>query len=383
MNQSGHYAQGGQQPSPRQPQRQSQEPRRPTKRKKNRAGTVMNTVSYLVFILGISLVLAGIAIYIANDVFAFVKPEKTAVLELEGEATRSQVAAMLKDEGIIRSKWAFQLYAKFSTDKDTFKSGKFEVRADMDYGQIINTLNRVSTYTEMVDVTIPEGFTLQQIAQLLEDSRVCGASDLIETATTYPFKHEFLQALPQEANRLEGYLFPDTYQFYINDNPVRVLNTMLNNFNNKYTSEMRSLTEKSGMSINQILTIASMIEREAVLPQEQVSISGVIYNRLNNSSQFPHLEIDATVQYALGKHKESLTYDDLKVDSPYNTYLVNGLPKGPICSPGVGAILAALQPEKHKYYFYVANPEDGSHLFAKTNAEHEKNIAAMKAKAGG
>ena len=353
------------------------------KRRKNRAASVMNAISYLVFILGVSLLLSAVAIYVANDVFAFVKPEKKVMLELAESQTPAQMASILKEEGVIRCKWAFVLYTKLANDGQSFKTGKFEVDADMDYGQIINTLTRVPTYTETVSVTIPEGYTLQQIAQLLEDARVCGAEDILNTAETYPFKHEMLQNIPmEEPNRLEGYLYPDTYEFYINDSPVRVVNSMLNNFNNKYTEEMRQLTENSGLTMRQILTIASMIEREAVLPEEQARISGVIYNRLNNMDAYPHLDIDATVQYALGEHKENLTYADLEVDSPYNTYKVVGLPQGPICNPGVPAILAALQPESHDYYFYVADPETKGHVFARNNAEHEENVAAMRAKAG-
>lgn len=353
------------------------------KRRKNRAASVMNAVSYLVFILGVSLLLSAVAIYVANDVFAFVKPEKKVMLELEDSQTPAQMAAVLKEEGVIRCKWAFVLYTKLANDGQSFKTGKFEVDSDMDYGQIINTLNRVPTYTETVSVTIPEGYTLKQIARLLEDARVCGAEDILDAAETYPFKHEMLQNIPmEEPNRLEGYLYPDTYEFYINDSPVRVLNAMLNNFNNKYTEEMRQLTENSGLTMRQILTIASMIEREAVLPEEQARISGVIYNRLNHMDAYPHLDIDATVQYALGEHKEMLTYEDLEVDSPYNTYKVIGLPQGPICNPGVPAILAALQPESHDYYFYVADPETKGHVFARNNAEHEENVAAMRAKAG-
>lgn len=353
------------------------------KRRKNRAASVMNAVSYLVFILGVSLLLSAVAIYVANDVFAFVKPEKKVMLELEESQTPAQMAAVLKEEGVIRCKWAFVLYTKLANDGQSFKTGKFEVDSDMDYGQIINTLNRVPTYTETVSVTIPEGYTLKQIARLLEDARVCGAEDILNIAETYPFKHEMLQNIPmEEPNRLEGYLYPDTYEFYINDSPVRVLNAMLNNFNNKYTEEMRQLTENSGLTMRQIVTIASMIEREAVLPEEQARISGVIYNRLNHMDAYPHLDIDATVQYALGEHKEMLTYEDLEVDSPYNTYKVIGLPQGPICNPGLPAILAALQPESHDYYFYVADPETKGHVFARNNAEHEENVAAMRAKAG-
>ena len=228
-------------------------------KKKNKAGTMMNTLSYLVFILGVSLLLAGFFIYVANDVFAFVKEEHVVVLDLPDNASHSEVATMLKDEGVIQCKWAFKLYAALSTDSDTFKSGKFEVSSDMDYGQIINTLNRVATYTEMVDVTIPEGYTIQQIAELLEESRVCGADDLIETANTYPFKHEFSGGCAHGGEPVGGVSFPDTYQFYVNDSTVRVLNTMLNNFNNKYTDEMRELTANSGLTMREILAVASMV----------------------------------------------------------------------------------------------------------------------------
>ena len=123
--------------------------------------------------------------------------------------------------------------------------------------------------------------------------------------------------------------------------------------------------------MNEIITIASMIEREAVMAKEQITISGVIHNRLKNSGKYPYLNIDATVQYALGDHKTALTTEDLKIDSPYNTYIYKGLPKGPICNPGMGAIIAAVSPESHKYYYYVATgKDDGSHIFTKTLEEH-------------
>ncbi|WP_458862181.1 endolytic transglycosylase MltG [Acidaminobacterium chupaoyuni] len=353
----------------------------PRRRKKKKNGADMSTMSYIVFILGFSLILSAIAIYTANDMFALVKPDRAVVLEIKEPKTHSQMAKMLHDNGLIHSRIAFQLYSAFSADNKTFKKGKFEINANMDYGQIINTLNRVPTYTETVEVTIPEGYTLAQIAELLEETRVCGADDILKTANTYAFKHEMLQDIPMEKNRLEGYLFPDTYEFYINDSPVRVLNTMLNNFNNKYTAEMRSLTEESGYTMRQILTVASMVEREAKLESEQASIAGVIYNRLKHPDKFPYLNIDATVQYAVG-HKAELTAEDLKIDSPYNTYVYPGLPAGPICNPGVPAILAALRPENNKYYYYVADPDTDSHVFAKTLAEHNANVAKMKAKAG-
>lgn len=351
----------------------------PQRRKKPSGGT-MSSASYFILIVGISLIISATAIFLANDVFALVKPDRAVIIELTEETTPGQAASMLKKEGLISSKMAFSLYAKFASSATVFEKGKYEINASMDYGQMISTFRRVPTYNELVKVTIPEGYTLTQIADLMADTRVCSAEDLLETANTYPFKHEMLQDVPMEKNRLEGFLFPDTYEFYINDNPVRVVNAMLNNFNRKYTQEMRDLADKTGKSLSEILTVASMVEREALLAEEQPKIAGVIYNRLNNSRDFPFLNIDATIQYAVG-HKEALTADDLKIDSPYNTYTNKGLPPGPISNPGTSAILAALRPEKHGFYYYVADPVTGSHVFSKTLSEHNKNVDEMKKKA--
>ena len=288
------------------------------------------------------------------------------------------MSKILKENGVIKFPWAFRLYSSLK-HYDEFKSGKFELDTSMDYGQIINNLMRVSTYTETVEVTIPEGYTLAQIAELMENSMVCSKDDLLETAATYEFKHDFLQDIPMEENRLEGFLFPDTYEFYKNDKPVNVLNKMLNNFNSKYSDDLQKAAEETGYSMYEIITIASMVEREAVLASEQSTIAGVIMNRLNDSADFPYLNIDATVQYALGEHKSALTSEDLKVDSPYNTYIYKGLPKGPICNPGMGAILASINPESHNYYYYVASgDESGSHIFSKTLEEHNQARESVK-----
>lgn len=358
------------------------QPRTHQNNKKNKKSTnkgPMNRFTYFLFILGTSLILSALIILTANDVFALIKSENVAIIDVENNVSVKEMASILKENDIIEYPWAFRLYASLKKN-DQFSSGKFELDSNMDYGQIINNLKRVSSYTETISVTIPEGYTLKQIAALMEDSMVCSEEEFLKTAATYPYKHDFLQDIPMEELRLEGYLFPDTYEFYKNDKPVNVINKMLNNFNSKYSDDIRALTENTGYSMQEIMTIASMIEREAVLKSEQKTIAGVIVNRLNHSADFPYLNIDATVQYALPEHKSALTAEDLKIDSPYNTYLYKGLPAGPICNPGMGAILAAISPEKHNYYYYVATGEDdGSHVFTKTLEEH--NAAKAKAEA--
>lgn len=357
-----------------------------SKKKKKRGLKTIGTLMYVLMILGISLILSAFAIVTINDVFALVSDEQHSVTLVfsEEDVSVGEAADALQDSGMIRNKWAFRLYAALKGAKG-FESGTFEIKDSYDFGQIIDTFNRVSNYQETVKVTIPEGYSIRQIAKLLEDSRVCNAEEFIKTCNTYAFKHDFLQDVPMIENRLEGFLFPDTYQFYVNESPVQAANKMLNNFNRRYTEEMREYTEKAGLTIQEVVIIASLVEKEAKLATERATIAGVIYNRLDNKGNFPYLQIDATVLYALNK-TEALTEEDLKVDSPYNTYTVSGLPPTAISNPGISCLLAAIIPEEHRYYYYVVDTNAvnssgeviGKHIFSKTLAEHNNAIANLK-----
>lgn len=355
-------------------QTQNNQPRKKSRGPKT-IKKVVNTFSYILLILGIALLISGFAIVVANDVFALVKEEQTVMLTLDAEKTPAEMGQLLEENQIIKYPWVFSLFSKMK-QIESFDTGKFEVSATMDYGQIISALTRVATYRETVTVTIPEGYTIQQIAQLMEDTRVCGKNDFVETANTYDYSHDFLKDVPMVENRLEGYLFPDTYEFYISDKPVNVINKMLNNFDKKYSKEMLQLTEEAGFTVADIVNIASMIEKEAQKANERTVISGVIHNRLNNSDAFPYLNIDATVMYAIG-HKEKLTSADMETDTPYNTYKYSGLPPTAICNPGIASIVAAISPEEHGYYYYVAE-KDGSHIFSRTYDEHQAAIRSVQ-----
>jgi len=335
----------------------------------------MNTFSYVILIVGISLILATFIILVSNDMFALVKEDRQITLELTGETSTGDVAKMLRENELIRYSWAFSLFAKMKNN-DNFPAGKYALNSNMDYGQMIDTFNRVTSYADIIKLTIPEGYTLAQIAKLLEDNLVCSAKEFTETANTYPFAHEVLKDVPIKENRLEGYLFPDTYEFYKNEKPKYVLNKMLNNFENRYTDEMRTMTSEAGMSVAEVVNIASLIEKEAKLDEDRTMISGVIHNRLDSTS-LRKLQVDAALLYVVG-HKEALTNEDLALDSPYNTYLYEGLPPTAICNPGIKSLLAAISPKKHKYYYYVVNPETGGHVFSKTAEEHAAAVAQMK-----
>ncbi len=331
---------------------------------------------YTAFVLGVSMFLAALVIIAANEVFAFVKPDRTAVIELDADVTASEVADILEDAGIIEYPSLFKLYCAVSGA--TFKSGKYEINANLDYSAIARTLRRTSTYKETVRVTIPEGYTTAQIVDTLVENGVASEEDLYDAIENYDFDYDFLDGIGDSKTRLEGYLFPDTYEFYVNDSAPNVIAKFLTNFENKYTEKLHERTEELGLTVNEVVIIASMVEREARLDDERAIVASVIYNRLANPDAFPYLQIDATVQYIVGR---APTADDLQIDDPYNTYLYQGLPPGPISNPGIASLEAVLYPDETSYYYYVAR-SDGSHIFSETLEEHNAAIAEVNAASG-
>lgn len=383
-----------------------QEPKK-IKKAGYRIRLLTNTLSYVMLILGISLMLSTVLILVVNDAFALAKEGDHAItVETAVPLSAKEMGNLLKESELIRFPWAFDLFVRVKStapeeiaaeqagedlnivskimarlgNQVTFDAGSYDILPTMDYGQIIDTLRDEVTVTGTVRITFPEGYTIRQIAALLEENKVCSAKDFINTCNTYNFSHEFLKNVPMVENRLEGYLYPDTYDFYLGESSVSAANRFLNNFNKRFTDAMRDLTEESGRTMEEIVIVASLIEKEAKLAGERGRIGGVIYNRLGSRSAFPCLQIDATVLYAAG-HDGPVTAEDLLIVSPYNTYVSPGLPPTAICNPGISSMLAALQYEDHGYFYYVADPEDGSHLFAKKLEEHNKNVAAMEKKA--
>lgn len=356
------------QPLPQQPHR------RRSRRRKN--GGCAGTVVYVIAVLGISLVLSLVAIFVANDVFAFVKGDDAVIpVSISENTDILSVAKSLDDAGVINYGTIFKLYVRVKGDNESVLAGTYDLNPNMDYGQIIGALTN-SASTETITITIPEGYSTMQIKQLLLDEHVCTEEAADKAMNEYPFKHDFLQdEKPAKDGWLEGYLFPDTYEIYKgNSTVVDSINKMLNNFDNKYDDAIASGAENLGLSMHDIVTVASLVEREAQHDDERARIAGVIYNRLNNSGTFPYLQVDASVLYGLGRTGGKLSEEDLKSDTPYNLYTKQGLPPGPICNPGYKSLLAAANPEEHNYFYYVAMP-DGTHLFANSYEEHQANIA--------
>ena len=354
--------------------------------------SLKHTIVYMLMVLGLSLALAVAMWFAADDVLALTKADNVITVTIQDGDTLEDVAQNLKDHGLVRYKFLFILYGKFSHAEEKFSAGTFELNQLFDYHALVNGLASSSEARKTVTLTFPEGYSCDQIFSMLADNDVCSLEDLEDTAENYEFDFDFLQNLSYgDSNRLEGYLFPDTYDFYVDDNPVRVINKMLANFDSKFTETMqadidtlnesiRARMETEGsfsdeeidnamMDVRKILTVASLIEKEAGSDQERSLISSVIYNRLNTRVH-ELLQIDATVEYALGEHKTELTANDLAVDNPYNTYKNKGLPPGPIANPGLSSIMAAIHPDNTDYYFYALN-DTGSHTFFETYMDQQ------------
>jgi UPF0755 protein len=346
-----------------------------TKKNVDMSRWLTGCVLYIVIICIVSLILSYLAITMANDMFGLVKPKDTVSIVVEQGDKVKDIASELEEKGVIQYKSLFTLYATFKKfDESKIQSGVYEVEKNMPYSTLLSKVKKpiVQKERETVTVTIPEGYELWQIVDLLDEKGVCSKEDLMDTIQNYKFKHEFLKDLPERNNRLEGYLFPDTYQFYAEDKSISVINKMLNNFDDKFDYEFYDRAKEIGMTLDEVITLASIIEREAASDEERGAVSAVFHNRLE-SKEYPYLQSCASVQYILKERKTVLSIEDTKIDNPYNTYINKGLPPGPISSPGLASIRAALYPDEVDYLFFVAYP-DGATLFATTYDQHLANV---------
>jgi UPF0755 protein len=277
-------------------------------------------------------------------------------------ASFHQVADTLHRVGLIDSVTVFDVYARYQHLDRNVQAGAYELNRNLNMVQILHALQ--TAIPEEIFVTIPEGYTIKKTATLLDKGGVIKGSDYQAQAIASQFNYDFLKGLPPGAT-LEGFLFPDTYLIPRNGTAKQLLTLQLDQFNKRWNDTRKGQAAQRKLSALQIVTIASMIEREALFDVDRPLVSSVIYNRLANGWA---LDIDATVLYAKGVWQSSVTKEDRMVQSPYNTYLHTGLPPGPIANPGIKAIDAALQPQQTGYFFYLSDRQGHNH-YARTNEE--------------
>lgn len=374
------------------------------KRRRSTLSRLAGGMLYVVLVIGASAILASVAWNWANDVLALNKDPVSAVITLpdsifteelrevekeskDGVVTLAQetvkkadmdyVAELLEANGLIEHKFLFKLFASITGGDTELSAGAYELDTNMDYSALLTNMGRNSATKQTVTVTIPEGYTIDQIFELLEEKGVASVEELRDMAANHDYKFEWLVELDiplGNYHRLEGFLFPDTYEFYVGHDPLYVINKMLLGFNSKIKPYLDQIHEDEDYDLYDIVTIASLIEKETD-GSDQTKIASVIYNRLENTSAGTagYLQIDATLVYINGGRVP--LESDKSIDSPYNTYLYQGLPAGPIACPGMEALYAALKPDNTKYYYYVLNPESGSHEFSRTYEEHQKLVS--------
>ena len=351
-------------PSGRSSRAEQDAPRRPRKRKRSAGRTAALVLLYVTAVIGISVLLACIGWMCAGDVLALNKEYKEVTFTVTTEEKFDDVADRLKDEGLIEYKLLFHIFASFTHGKEKVSPGTYILTTDMDYRALLSGMRANSANRAQVRVSIPEGYTNDQIFALLEENGVSTVEELREAAANHDYAFDFLQDIPLgDYRRLEGYLMPATYDFYTNHDPVYALNKLLVYFDSQVINDsMAAQVEASGYSLREILTIASMIERETT-GEDRTDIASVIYNRLSNQDggTMGFLQIDATLVYINGGKEP--TEADKAIDSPYNTYLYKGLPAGPIANPGLESVVAALNPADSKNYYYALGDDDNHHFF--------------------
>lgn len=340
-------------------------------------------VGLLIALFAAGGLLAGLALYAAQALQPTPAEEQGRKVSYPAGTSAGALAAQLESQGLIRSASLFVWYLKWKNEGAKFQAGEYEFTPGMTLKEMIERLNRGQTVkAATLRLTVPEGYTIQQIAERLKGEGI-DPQQFLRAASLYKGDNGSAAGqIPEVAGlreRLEGYLFPETYEWNKDATAEDIVATMARQLDEKLEQlpgDWRSALARRGQSLHQLLTVASLIEREVAAAEERRLVSGVIYNRLQKGMP---LQIDATVQYLFDKQKERLFEKDLQIESPYNTYLHTGLPPGPIASPSLASIEAALNPEETKYLFYVTK-KDGSkgHLFAETYEQHQKNIAESK-----
>lgn len=327
------------------------------RRKKNRKLKVWFLIIPLVLLL---VILSGL--FYINGLSTPLDSESKEYISLSipyGTSTQ-KIGTILEEEGVIKSGDKFKLYAKLHGFNGKLEAGDYILSKAMSLDEIMKMMTK--GYIKGTRFTVQEGLTILQVATKLSKEGLVDKDEFLYEVEFGEFDYKFIPFLPEGKDRLEGFLMPNTYEVSKDASSHDIIDRMLLQFDRVYKDEYYAKATEMGYDLNQIVNIAAMIERETRVEAEREVVASVIYNRLNKNML---LQIDATVQYALGEQKDRLLNKDLEIDSPYNTYKVQGLPKGPICSPGENSIIAALNPAETDYFYYVLDASlNGSHRFS-------------------
>lgn len=332
-----------------------------------------STLVYLLTVLVLLLMMfLGIKRYLATAPFIEEVTGSRIVIYIKSHTGAMEIARSLEEAGVVSSRWLFLAYSLFRGSIDKMRPGEYEFRPDMSLEEILTKLVQGKVIAHQV--TIPEGYTLREIARLLAAEGLADEGRFIALSSD----PEILTAHGIEGRTLEGYLFPDTYNLTKGVNEEEIIHKMLSRFHQAFGPEELQRARQLRMSVYQVVTLASIIEKEAAVPMERPLISGVFHNRLRRGMP---LQADPTVIYGLSRFNGRLSRRDLYSKSSYNTYLQVGLPPGPIANPGKASLQAALYPENTKYLYFVSK-NDGTHYFSTSPGEHERAVRRYQLRRG-
>ena len=335
------------------------------------------TIIYLACVVLVSCLLAGIGWLLVNDVCSLNKPYTEVEITVEEGDSRGDVAKKLHDAGLVNSRLVFNIAGTFLHYNRYVEPGTYKLNSDMDFRALITNMHDWETDAKeaqgLIKVTIPEGYTVREIIDLLAEKGVATKEDLEDACANFDFEnYAFLSSdTLGSIDRMEGFLFPTTYTFDKNKTAVYAVDTMLTMFKNEISQQMLQDIKNSPYDLRQIITMASLIERESIGDDaERKNISSVIHNRLENPNSEKGgrlLQLCSSINYIM-VHDGVKTFDTT-IDHPYNTYIHEGLTPGPICNPGLSAIKAAIYPADTEYYFFALGTDKKSHFFTDYN-EH-------------
>ncbi|QNO16086.1 endolytic transglycosylase MltG [Alkalicella caledoniensis] len=325
-------------------------------------------------LLGIAI--AILVVFITFSVVAYSqtlppgKGENELTVDIPIGTSTVQVVNKLADNGLIKNKLLFRLYLRHNDYEGKFQAGSYQLHDGLSYGELAEILLSGQVQREGIRFTIPEGFKVEQIAERLENIGIADKEVFLNLVQNGEFDYWFINQIPQDVDyRLEGYLFPNTYEIHVDSTEWDIINVMLGQFNKVYNADFIERTEELELSVHEIVTLASIVEREAMVDKERPIIAGVFHNRLDINML---LQSCATIYYFTGR--EFILNSDTVIDHPYNTYKYPGLPPGPVGAPGAKSLESTLFYEDTDYLFFVTKKDGSSeHYFAKTYEEHRAN----------
>lgn len=366
------------------PQRSHAGGKKKKKRRKHRSARVFGVLIMLTLIFVISISLSVLIIDVGKDMLGLEGTETLVVFNIPEGATTAEIAESLGEMGIIKRPKAFMYFSRLSKADAGYIAGDHEVSSAMAYEEIINELsgNAITEDQVAVDVMFPEGCTLIDAAKKLEEANVCDAQRFLYYFNTGNLGYDFEKYLPQNTGlkfyRMEGYLFPDTYTFYEDMEPSAVCQKIYVNFDTKITDEMYDRMEELDVTLDEVITLASVVQCEAADAEEMPKIASVFWNRLEHPAEFGgKLQSNPTTNYVDNVIKKNDTLHNDQMYEAYDTYKCKGLPAGAICNPGLDAINAVLYPEETGYYYFYADIDTKRTYFARTLDEHNDNIARV------